>query len=87
MLDGRRADIAMDGSAEQVVQDAKTQCAADGVDAFHVELAERGTHDGETAGEDLCAPGLESGEAESPDVAAPTIRLRSRTSPSGVMPP
>ena len=59
----------MHRAAEQVVEDAEAQRAADRVDARDVELGERGRHDREPAGEHRRALGLERREAQPLDVA------------------
>ena len=52
------ASVAVHGSAEQVVEHAQPQRAADRVDPLDAELGDRSAHDGQAAGEHRHALGL-----------------------------
>jgi len=69
LIDGRRADVALDPAAEQIVEHAQAQRAADRVDAVGRELLHRRRHDGEPAREHRCALGLERVQRQAANVS------------------
>ena len=78
----------MNRAAEQVVEHAEAQRAADGIDPRDVELGDRRRHDREVPPASTGArSGLSAASARRSTCPQPIIRLRSRARPSGVMPP
>ena len=69
LIDGRRADVALNPAAEQVVEDAQAQRTANRVDAVGGELFHRRRHDGEAAREHRRALGFERSQRQAADVS------------------
>ena len=67
LLDGCVAAVAPDRAAEQVVEDAEAQRAADRVDSLDAKLRHRGRHDREAAGEHRRALRLDALELQPRD--------------------
>ena len=70
LVDRRNADVATHLAPEKIVEHAKTQGAADGIDAANVELCERRRHDRKSGRQHRHALRLERGQAEPLDTAA-----------------
>ena len=76
-LDGELSSVAVYGSAEQIVEHAQPQRAADRVDPLDVELGDRRAHDGQAACEHRHALGLERVELEPCRIAGANQALAS----------
>ena len=77
LRDGCVARIAFDRAAQEIVEHAQSQRAADGIDPSHVELRERGAHDCESARKHGRTLGLQRSELQR--LTCPAVISRWRT--------
>ena len=68
VLDGDAADVRVDGPAEQIVEHAEAQRAADRIDALDLEFVHGRGHDRQAAGQDGRALRLERMQRQARDV-------------------